>query len=335
MLLLFVFSLVALLVATWLWYVSYVTRPGPQTAEDKILVTIPKGASVKQISKILSDAGVIHPDLRFLILTRLSGLGKKLQAGEFQLPARALPEEVLKTLASARSVEYPITIPEGLRAKEIASILDEKGWCDSRSFENLVTDSEFIALLGLEGVQSLEGYLFPDTYLLTSKDKNARKIVTLLVKRFLSVWSELIQGVEGEVNRHEVVILASMVEKETGDASERPRIAGVFLHRIQRGMRLQSDPTVSYGLQKFGTPLSRKDLRSITPYNTYTLPGLPIGPICNPGREALFAVLHPEKTEELYFVARNDGTHQFSKNLRDHNIAVRKYQRKKSGEKGK
>ena len=335
MLLLFVFCLAALLVGTWLWYAAYVTRPGPQAAEDQILVSIPKGTSVKQISKILSDAGVIHDDLRFLILARLSGLGKKLQAGEFHLPAQALPEEVLKTLASARSVEYSITLPEGLRAKEIARVFEEGGWCDPRSFDNLVTDSEFITSLGLEGVQNLEGYLFPDTYLLTSKDKDARKIVTLLVKRFLAVWSELLQGVEGEVNRHEVVILASMVEKETGEASERPRIAGVFHHRIQKGMRLQSDPTVSYGLQKFGTPISRKDLRSITPYNTYTLPGLPIGPICNPGREALFAVLHPEKTKELYFVARNDGTHQFSKNLRDHNIAVRKYQRKKSGEKGK
>ena len=290
---------------------------------------------MREIRAILASKELIYDDFRFLLLARFSGLGGKLQAGEFMIPAGVLPGEVLRILASARAVEYRITIPEGLHSLEIANILEEGGWCDPRSFINLVNDQSLIKRLGFTGVESLEGYLFPDTYLLTKKDRGAEKIITILVDRFQEVWKQLTTELKEPVDRHRTVILASMVEKETGDSRERPHIAGVFQNRLLRGMRLQSDPTVSFGLKKFDVPLSREDLRTPTPYNTYTLSGLPSGPICNPGRAALAAVLHPMETKDLYFVAKNDGTHKFSQTLAEHNRAVRKYQRKKTGEKGK
>jgi UPF0755 protein len=155
---------------------------------------------------------------------------------------------------------------------------------------------------------------------------DARGIIKTMVQRFQKVWAELNMGAAGKIEKHQAVILASVVEKETADPAERPMIASVFFNRLKRGMRLQSDPTVVYGLQSFSGSLTRDDLQRYTPYNTYMTPALPAGPICNPGREALKAVLHPAQDSSLYFVSRNDGTHQFSKTLAEHNLAVQRYQ---------
>lgn len=149
----------------------------------------------------------------------------------------------------------------------------------------------------------------------------------MLVRRFFVVWQGLQKDASSPLSPYEVLILASMVEKETGQASERPLIAGVFLNRLQKGMRLQSDPTVIYGLENFSGNLTRSDLKTPSPYNTYTLDRLPAGPICNPGQEALNAVLNPAESKFLYFVSKNDGSHHFSASLREHNRAVNTYQR--------
>lgn len=317
------------------WYSLYVVSPGPQTGSETVIVTIPKGTSVRGIGEILDEAGLIRNDIRFLLLAKYTGYGNRLQAGEFKLFTGQPPGKVLETLASARSIQYSVTIPEGLRASEIAEIFGEGGWCDPKSFNNLVHDKRFLEKLGYANLDSLEGYLFPDTYLFTRDYFSTEKIIALMTKRFADVWGELVSELEQEPDREKTVILASIVEEETGAAEERPLIAGVFQRRLKLGMRLQSDPTVVYGVNAFSGRITRKDLLTPTPYNTYTLPGLPAGPICNPGRDALEAVLHPTPTKKLYFVSKNDGTHHFSATLAEHNRAVKKYQKKKTAKKGK
>ncbi|MFT5700674.1 MAG: UPF0755 protein [Desulforhopalus sp.] len=322
----------------YIYYKAYVNSPGPVEIGQEIsnvVVTIPKGSSVKAIAEILGVQGIIHNDVRFLILAKFSGYSTKLQAGEFLLPLGKKPIEILQLLSSAEAVTYSITIPEGLSAVEIAKLFSKDGWCDEKKFIELVHDPEYIKIFGLTTGQSLEGFLFPDTYLLTRNIYGADKVVNILLDRFKKVWSDEIAGITPTPDVDKTVTLASIVEKETAAPSERPLIAGVFHNRLLRGMRLQSDPTVVYGVADYDGVITKKHLRTSTPYNTYTLPGLPVGPICNPGRDAIAAVLHPMASSNLYFVSKNDGTHQFSANLADHNRAVRKYQRKKKVKKGK
>jgi UPF0755 protein len=317
------------------WLASYGFRPGPEMAAPTAVVNIPRGSSLQAIANILSAKRLIHEDVRFLFLAKISGYSGTIQAGEFRLDTGKTPLEVLKNLATAKAIQYSVTIPEGLRASEIAAIFGEGGWFDPRSFANLLIDKEFIAKHGLAGLDSLEGYLYPDTYLLTRDVRGAEKIMGLMVGRFNKVWAEITAKLEEKPDRQKTVVLASIFEKETASAAERPLIAGVFLNRLQLGMRLQSDPTVVYGLEKFSGTITRSDLQTPTAYNTYTLAGLPAGPICSPGKESLLAVLAPSHTKDLYFVSKNDGTHHFSETLAEHNSAVQKYQRKKTGEKGK
>lgn len=306
-----------------LWIYDYSRTSGPE-GPSEVVIIIPQGSSFRQISTILANAGLIHDDLRFGIIARLLGLSAKIQAGEFLLASKKTPIEVLKSLAKAKTIQHPVTIVEGLTAKEIASVYAEKEWCSASDFLELVHDKEFIGSLGLKDLSSLEGYLYPDTYHLTRIPQfSAEQIVRTMVQRFLQVWKDL--DAEHK-DMHDIVILASIVEKETGDSSERARIASVFTNRLKRGMRLQSDPTVIYGIDGFNGNITREDLKRNNPYNTYVISGLPIGPICNPGRAALYAALHPAQEKYLYFVSKNDGTHHFSATLREHNRAVRKYQ---------
>lgn len=317
------------------WYYSYINSSTDTSGEQDVVVVIPQGSSVRYIGKILAESDLIKEDIRFLLLAKFSGYGKRLQAGEFAIPAGLKPEEILHLLASSMVVQHAITIPEGLRATEIARIFAEDGWCDLENFIRLTEDRVFLDQLGLAAENSVEGYLFPDTYHFTRDFNGAGKIIKLMVNRSNEVWKTLANEVEFTPERREVVTLASIVEKETGAPEERPLIAGVFQNRLKLGMRLQSDPTVVYTLPENSGPITRKQLRAKTPYNTYVIKGLPIGPICNPGKSALEAVMQPATTESLYFVSKNDGTHIFSKTLREHNRAVRKYQRKKKSKKGK
>jgi len=321
------FSLVV--IAAGAWFGLYVFGTVPDSFGEDVIVTIPKGASVKVIGKILGDAGLIENDIRFAMLTKISGYSGQLQAGEFLLKKGHNPGKVIKELAFAKPVQHPMLVIEGLRATEIAEMFEEKGWCDAERFISLVHEKQFINSLGIKNVTSLEGYLYPDTYMLTADMKGAGKIITMMVRRFFQVWDELISEVDQDSDRQEVIILASIVEKEAAVRDERPLIAGVFKNRLDRGMRLQSDPTVTYTIKNFSGRITKKQLRSSTPYNTYTIPGLPAGPICNPGKEALRAALNPAETKYFYFVSKNDGTHQFSASLSEHNRAVRKYQKKK------
>jgi len=317
--------------AGYRWLMLYANKNGPAGPAEQVVIEIPKGTSVQGIGKILGDAGIIYDDVRFMLLARLQGKATRLRAGEFQLPIGKNPLEILDLLITAKPFHYSITVPEGLRGEEIGAIFAAEGWCDQYVFLELMEDPEFIDELGLTGIASLEGYLYPDTYFLTRETRGAKSIIVILVNRFKEVWGEIISDIQGQTpDQRETVILASIVEKETGDAAERPLIASVFLNRLAKGMKLQSDPTVVYGSGDFNGPITKAHLKSSNPYNTYVIPALPAGPIASPGRAALEAVLHPAKADYLYFVSKNDGTHYFSRNLREHIIAVNKYQRKNS-----
>jgi UPF0755 protein len=318
------------------WLMQYVEMRGPAATVESVIVTIPHHTSVAQVGKLLAEAGLIHNDIRFQILVRITGYSKKLQAGEIRLSTGRTPVEVLQQLSVAQSVQHPVTIPEGLRAEDIAKIFADGGWCDYNDFLHLIHDQGLIRSLGFDSLTSLEGYLFPDTYYLIKMSSDARTLIKMMVQRFRKVWGELGKETEGNIGLHDTVVLASVIEKETANPVERPIIASVFLNRLKQGMRLQSDPTVIYGIKNFSGNLTKDDLQTYTPYNTYLTPALPAGPICNPGKEALRAVLHPGQESYLFFVSKNDGTHQFSNTLPEHNQAVQKYQRDKTNQgKGK
>ena len=308
-----------------LWYVSYLRTPAEGTGA--VVVTIPRGIGVRGIGALLAANGVLKNDSRYLLFVSLSGNSTKLKAGEYSIPRGLTPPEVLRLLVDGTTLRHHITVPEGLDASQVADIFARDGWIRKERFLELSRDPPFIGELGLE-VSSLEGYLFPETYTLVRNEVDEKIVLKAMVDHFRRIWSELDvpDRVHG-LSRHQLVILASIVEKETGAAEERPLIARVFLNRLERRMRLQSDPTVIYGIADFNGTLTKRDLRRETPYNTYVIPALPVGPICNPGRAALEAVVHPDESKALYFVSRNDGTHIFSTNLQDHNRAVQQYQR--------
>ncbi len=306
------------------WYLSYLNTVSPGSGE--VVVTIAKGTGVRGIGALLADQGVLKNDIRYLCLVALSGQRTKLKAGEYIIPYGLTPPQVLELLASGRTLRHQVTIPEGLTAVQIAALFAKDGWVQPERFLALVEDEALARRLGVEA-DSLEGYLFPETYTLVRSEVDETAIIGMMVQRFQQVWQTLQVPGHLDLNRHQLVTLASIVEKETGAPAERSLIARVFYNRLARKMRLQSDPTVIYGIPNFNGNLTRADLRRETPYNTYVIAGLPPGPICNPGRAALEAVLYPADSDALYFVSRNDGTHIFSTNLADHNRAVQTYQR--------
>ena len=325
------FKLLLLLVAAiaffslWIW--RYASTSGIRNAA--VTVVIPSGAGFQSIERVLAEKGVIRPDLRFSILARLLGLTQRLQAGKYAFGPGETPYDVLAALEAGKVVQEPVTIPEGANIYQVADILASGGWVSRERFLELIKDPSFIKELGLKE-ESLEGYLFPDTYCLR-RGQNAEDIIRMMVSRLRDVFSELGVDEKGKtgLSRHEILTLASIVEKETAVPSERPLIAGVFMERLAKGMRLQSDPTVIYGIAGFDGNLTRHDLKTPSSYNTYLIKGLPPGPIANPGRAAIDAVLHPAVGGYLYFVSKNDGTHFFSKSLGEHNRAVLRYQKQK------
>ncbi|MCW5205665.1 endolytic transglycosylase MltG [Desulfobulbus sp. F5] len=328
-----VFALLLLLSLTAAgWFAYYVFTP--VTGSGEVLVQIPKGAGIRQIKELLGYHGLIRDDIRFLALLRLlRELEKKdppkLRAGEFSVPLGLTPLELIRFLHTAKPVQHLVTVPEGLTMVQIAEIFAKEGWADRAVFLQLCRDSGLLRGLGVEA-DSLEGYLFPETYSLVRGETDERTIISTMVRRFFAVWKELRATESKGLNRHQLLTLASIVEKETGAASERKSIAGVFYNRLRTGMRLQSDPTTIYGIKDFNGNLTKADLLAATPYNTYAISGLPIGPICNPGKAALAAALRPADVPYLYFVSKNDGSHQFSRTLKEHNRAVFLYQKKRN-----
>ena len=301
-----------------LFFPASVTR-NYQTRE----VLIPRGAGVETIAGILKANGLVQSPTLFVLAARVLGHDRNLKAGRYTIPIGASTYRILRQLSSGMGKNDMVTIPEGLRTDEIARILAAQSKIDPSRFLALTRDSSFAASLGLPA-DRLEGYLYPDTYPfypLLSPEEVAR----VMVGRALRVFEEemALPGAREGLTMHQLVTLASIVEAETAMPSERPRIAAVFYNRLKRGMMLQSDPTVMYALGTYKNRVYYSDLNVKSPYNTYRNRGIPPGPIGSPGRAAMHAVLFPlADSTELYFVARGDGTHIFTKKWEDHLAAI-------------
>lgn len=313
---------------TWFKYQSLIHYTSPQS----VVVTLEKGISLKKISFILEKEKVIASRRLFEWMVRLAGKGQQLKAGEYEFNAGMSGEEVMNQLVEGKVLQHTFTIPEGHHLNEIGKILVSKNLTTPDEWKNLTSDKDWIRSLGVPA-DSLEGYLFPDTYSY-QRGATLRELVKMMTDLFFKkITAELINEAKQKgFSLHEWVTLASIIEKETGLASERPLIAAVFLNRLKINMLLQTDPTVIYGIKNFNGNLTRADLERDTPYNTYTRAGLPPGPICSPGLASLQSVLHPIPGEALsggalYFVGKGDGSHYFSKTLQEHNRAVNYYQR--------
>jgi len=297
--------------ATFLWLDQSFRAAGPASAE--IIVEIPRGEGVRGISRRLAEAGVIaQPPLVFDLSLRLFGGSRPLRAGEYAFPAASSMAEVVVQLQEGRVLVRRLTVPEGLTVAQVLQLVAAEP-----------------ALSGDLPPPPPEGRLLPETYGFARGDTR-----TALVERMSDAMTRTLDEVMPRLapglpytTGDEVLTLASIVEKETGIASERPHIAGAFVNRLRLGMRLQSDPTVIYGLTQGRGPLERSltraDLERSTPFNTYVIPGLPPAPIANPGRAAIEAVLQPLSTDDLYFVADGRGGHAFARTLAEHNANVR------------
>ena len=298
-------------IGLWQGVTRYYAAPGP--AEQQTTVIIPKGSSVHRVAKVLADAQVIRNPRAFRIMAWLYRTDRDLKAGEYAIPAHASIGDVTAILRSGETVVHQVTIPEGLTSHEVLAILKSS-----------------YGLMGNVSSVPPEGSLLPETYQYRYGD-TVREMIKRMSRAMDDEVAKLWKGRAPGLPFHspdEAVTLASLVEKETAVPAERSHIAGVFINRLKHGMRLQSDPTVVYAIDPdgpLGRPLTRQDLEVNNPYNTYRVNGLPPGPIANPGKDSLYAVLHPLKTDDLYFVADGTGGHTFAKTLDQHNRNVRKW----------
>lgn len=320
--------LLALFIGGYIVNVLQHTYQGEDTTFE-----VKNGDTFGRINQRLFEQGLI-PDKRvFHYYAKYKKILTKFQAGNFTIKRGSNFTDVANTLVYGLPNLTTITIPEGKNMYEIAKIIEQSGICSEQDFLNAAQLPEMISHLNVEAT-NLEGYLYPETYRFAPKTP-AKTVVKTMI--------DLFNAKTGNINfshpflsKHEVIILASVVEKETGAKVERPLIAGVFTNRLKKRMRLQSDPTTVYGIwSRYTGNIRKSDLLEFTPYNTYKIPALPIGPIANPSIEAIKAVLSPESHDYLYFVSKNDGTHVFSKSYEDHNRAVGDYQKNASARKGK
>lgn len=297
-------------------------------AGQEVIVTVPKGASLSQVGTILQQKGVISSQLVFKLVALIRGEQRKIKAGDYALKTGSDAGNVLDLLISGKTYMFPVTIPEGYSIFQIADLFQRLGISSREDFLTLAQDDALLKEFGIQGT-SLEGYLFPDTYFLRPSEKdNPKLVIRRMVQRFREVYDGEVGPVATKAGwtTAQVVTLASLIEKEAR-SSEHALVSAVFHNRLRLNMRLQSDPTVIYGIKPMGSKITRQDLDRKQPYNTYQVAGLPPGPIANPGRASLVAAVHPADADYLYFVAKNDGTHEFSSNLKEHNKAVDIYQR--------
>ena len=308
--------------------VQQALAPANPSAEPA-LFRVQRGAPLARIARNLETGGFVKDARTVIWLAEYRDLASRLKAGEYRISAALTPVEILERIAAGTVETYEVVLPEGLTAAQIGERIEAAALVDAEEFAKIVGDPATAQVLGVEG-DTLEGYLFPETYRLP-RDLPPLEIARAMVSEFRAVWKEVEpKAREQDLSMREVVTLASIIEKETGAAEERPLIASVFRNRLARGMRLETDPTVIYGIPDFDGNLRRRDLENDdNPYNTYRIRGLPPGPIANPGADALRAVVNPADSKFLYFVSRNDGTHKFSTTYKEHVVAVNTFQRRR------
>lgn len=324
---LFGVTLVFLIAAGWLYW-TYKNAVSQPVIQNTLLLEIEKGDSFAKITRKLITQGATIDPLWFKVIAYSQNIMSKLKAGEYELTPDLSMPQILAIFAEGKSKKYSITFPEGWSFKDVLEEL--------KNNPNLTKTlppvaNEVPALLGM-AEKTPEGWIFPDTYYF-EKNATDSSILQRAYHKMQSVLAEEWQNKASNLpykTPYEALIMASIVEKETGASHERPMIAGVFTLRLEKGMLLQTDPTVIYGMgDKYQGNIRAADLTTPTPYNTYVIQGLPPTPIAMPGREAIHAALNPDKTDKLYFVAKGDGSHQFSATVSEHNRAVNLFQKHK------
>jgi UPF0755 protein len=300
------------------------SRPMSDDNELQVFEVVP-GMTLKRVSQELSRQNLIRSASAFQAIALIQDKQKLIMVGEYNISPSMLPADILQRITSGKTVLHPVTIPEGYRITEIANLLVKQDLADK---ENFLQQAKNMKLVTGVSADSLEGYLFPETYhfgKFTTEATIIKKMVETFKERALKQ-EFLKRAREMGFSYHEIITLASLIEKETGKDSERKQISSVFHNRLKKNMRLQTDPTVIYAIENFDGNIRKRDLKIDSPYNTYRYKGLPPGPIASPGLKSIVAALYPAKTVNLYFVSRQDGSHQFSATLNEHNRAVQKYQ---------
>ncbi|MGB8952728.1 MAG: endolytic transglycosylase MltG [Candidatus Aminicenantales bacterium] len=323
-------SLVFLLIlSVWLSLDTYRTATN---ATPNVFFKIEKGKGIKAIAQSLKEKGILQKKWPFLFRYELFYYPKSLKAGEYLFTSFYSTQEILNTLTLGKVYLHPLTIAEGWTGQEITAYLTSSGFGTEEDFRAAFMNPEIISSWD-QKAWNLEGYLFPETYYL-SLGQTSEEIFLKIVNQFQSVFAEPWRRRTAEMGMtiREVVTLASLIEKEASLSEEKKRVSAVFHNRIKQRMKLDCDPTIIYVLKQNGLfegRLRSKDLRLDSPYNTYLYAGLPPSPICNPGKESLEAALYPAKENYFYFVSRNDGSHHFSRSFREHQLAVKKYQKRR------
>jgi UPF0755 protein len=294
---------------------------------ESVKVMIPKGASLGVVSTALADKNIISSEPAFLLAVRMLGYEKDIPAGRFNLINAQSNFDIIDQLVHGRQVQKRVTVLEGWTIADIAKELERKLQIDPEDFISLCSNRMLLWKLGIDG-DSFEGYLFPNTYYFP-EDITPKEIITIMVNQYHASINDQMRARMEELGmtEREVLTLASIIEGEAIYDRERPLISGVYHNRLKKGMKLQADPTIQYIIKDGPRRLLNRDLKIDSPYNTYLYHGLPPGPINNPGLESIKAALYPAETEFLYFVARGDGYHTFSKTQNEHNQAKREFQR--------
>lgn len=327
------------LFGAWRFYDGFLNSPASESA-DEVVYEVKPGKTLTGVAKDLEAQGLIRDAQLFLLVAKIKGESNRMKVGEYMFAKNMTPIDVLSILTSGRSIGKKFTVSEGLNIFEIADLYESQGFGSRKEFWRWVNDPELAKELLGERLTSLEGYLFPETYQIT-KYTDTKSVVKAMVARFLDVYRREIEPlVEASTfSRHQMMTLASIIEKETGAPEERETISSVFHNRLKIKMPLQTDPTVLYGKAlrtgKYEINITRADLLSPNEYNTYTIKALPPGPVANPGKAAMLAALQPAKTEYLFFVSQNDGTHIFSKTYADHRKGVQKFQMNSKAREGR
>lgn len=290
---------------------------------------IKRGATYRQVVDALAHNGLVRDKWIFFLLGRTTGIDRKIKAGYYSLWGSMSPFQIFTAIKKGRIIEYEITVIPGDSLLEIAGKFTKILPIDLSEFENLCSDSDFLDALGVES-HSLEGYLFPDTYRFP-KGIDAKEVLSIMVDRLREMYDigMMSRTLALNLTEHEVLTMASIVEKEAIVDNERAVIAAVYYNRLKKKMPLQADPTAVYGVKASSERITRSDLLRKTPYNTYIIRGLPPGPIASPGIKSIIAALNPADVPYLYFVSNNDGTHNFSRTIIEHEEAVKAYRDKR------
>lgn len=314
-----------------LYIVAQMLLPLP-IGRKNIEVEIPKGSTFRQAADIFAREGILRDRILFLIIGRISNIDRKIRAGFYSIYDSMNLLDLFRILRKGQIIEYEVTVVEGDSLREIVAKLSQKGIMREDEFNQLATDRNFLKSLSIDA-PSLEGYLYPDTYKIP-KGMDSREVIGMMVDRLRQQFVEKLRTRAAEIglSEREVLTIASIIEKEAATDEERPLISAVYHNRLRKKIPLQADPTAIYGIKVFGERITSDDLRRKTRYNTYTIQGLPPGPISSAGLKSIMAALYPADVKYIYFVSNNDGTHRFSVTAEEHAAAVRAYRAKKQEE---